>query len=273
VFFMVNVVFRGINRRLTALVPATRLREKIDQLIGLTEQYSSQTTFCFPHLLNKSADPGSLYNLQSSLTESGLSDAGYLPWTIVNPFGAVDASMDYRNFLASRSNQVDSFTLIVSWGATAISESWSDVEKFGVKDAGIAALTSLDSLSITVGGPSQLLASQIQGILDTLTASINQAKSTVGGAAPTQLKPMSQPNVKQITTQLEAVSAATWIIWALLTVIVGSCALVWFNDGFGIGQDYLKCFLWGVGMPAVSQGFGALNANSVVSAFSLQVPH
>jgi hypothetical protein len=43
-------------------------------------------------------------------------------------------------------------------------------------------------------------------------------------------------------------SIAGWVLWAFVTLLVGSCALVWFNDGFGIGRDYLQCFLWGIGI-------------------------
>lgn len=148
---------------------------------------------------------------------------------------------------------------------------WSEVVTWKVQADGLSALQKLDQLSLSTGPP-DFAKAQIQPIIAGLQNAITQAqlaaKALGGGAKPDAIYRV--PGSQSLTIQLEGLSAAVWIIWGILTLLVGACALILFNDGFGTPQDYMRCFLWGVGMPAVGQGFGGLTLNSVSSAFSLQ---
>jgi hypothetical protein len=72
---------------------------------------------------------------------------------------------------------------------------------------------------------------------------------------------------------MERLSLLAWVVWGILTIVVGCVSLVVFNAGFGTPQDLVTCFLWGAGMPGLVQGLGGLTMGSVASAFSLQLAH
>jgi hypothetical protein len=81
------------------------------------------------------------------------------------------------------------------------------------------------------------------------------------------------PSVHEVTVQLEYISTIGWMIWALLTFLIGGGVLILSNHGFGTWQDLLKCFLWGIGIQAAGQGLQGLTPASTATTFSLQIGH
>jgi hypothetical protein len=273
-FFAFSVVLKGYNRRLTTLLPPARLLDEVIALKQSVESAAQTAGVQFPHILDQGAAPGSLLQLEESLSKKGLKKSGYLPQLIANPFAQPELSSDYRAFLTSSSNKLESLKLIVRWGVDSVMRSWSELAQLGIETRGQVALDALDRLALTAGGPLQLLTNQIQTILDTFESEIAKAHSAkaLGGAPPPTNFGLPVLTAQHISIQLEQLSIIGWVLWAVITLLVGSCALVWFNDGFGIGRDYVQCFLWGIGLPAIAQGFGGLNASSAASALSLQIP-
>jgi hypothetical protein len=270
-YFAIAVWTKARSRWILALLPAARLREELSQLLSVTKDAQARTSYNFPVLLATTASPGSLNNLQNQLSRQNLAKNG-LPWKFAIPFAVPDLSMQYQQFLLGIGNQASSLGLIVRWGLTNVVTLWPKVVDLHLQHtAGNAALQTLDQLAIGAGPPGQL-ATQIQQALGTLQAAIHDAQALLGGqpaVAPTVTYGI--PGSQQLTIQLERLSVFAWILWAILTVGVGACVLVVFNDGFGTTQDLIQCFLWGAGMPAVGQGFGGLSAGSVTSAFALQI--
>jgi hypothetical protein len=270
-YFVIAVWTKARSRWVLALLPAARLREELSQLLLVTKDAESKTSYNFPVLLATTASPGSLNNLLNQLSRQNLAKNG-LPWKFAIPFAVPDLSMQYQQFLLSIGNQASSLGLIVRWGLTNVVTLWPKVVELRLQQtAGNAALQTLDQLAIGAGPPGQLT-TQIQQALATLQAAMQNAQAALGGqpgGAPTVTYGI--PGSQQLTIQLERLSVFAWILWAILTVGVGACVLVVFNDGFGTTQDLIQCFLWGAGMPAVGQGFGGLSAGSVTSAFALQV--
>jgi hypothetical protein len=195
--------------------------------------------------------------------------ASYLPWKFAIPFSGQDSTMQYQTFLMTKQTQMSTFSIIVQWGLTSVKNMWPDVVRLGVVDDGQIALSAIDNLG-SFSGPSNLLTISIQNALIQLEKSISTARGRIGGGIP--ITSTEFPGSEQLTFQLEALSAIAWITWATLTVAVGYCVLIWFNKGFGTSLDLGQCFLWGAGVPIVSQGFGSLSAAAVSSIFSLQIP-
>jgi hypothetical protein len=270
-YFGVAVAAKGRTRWIVAVLPAIRLREEAQRLIVETEAVRGQTGYGFTTLLAAPGNPGSLRDIVDRLDLKKLKSLGYLPLSFANPFTGQEIPANYQALLLSTSNQISTFQLMVRWGLASISAMWSEVVTWKVQADGLSALQKLDQLSLSTGPP-DFAKAQIQPIIAGLQNAITQAqlaaKALGGGAKPDAIYRV--PGSQSLTIQLEGLSAAVWIIWGILTLLVGACALILFNDGFGTPQDYMRCFLWGVGMPAVGQGFGGLTLNSVSSAFSLQ---
>lgn len=270
-YFVVAVWSKARSRWTLALLPASRLREEVQQLLVITEDAKKKTGYDFPALLANNANPGSLNTLLGQLSEGNLKNKG-LPWKFAIPFAVPDLSSQYQAFLLATGNQVSSLGLIVRWGVMNVVEMWPQVLKLSLQTPGNTALQTLNGLAVGASPPGQLNG-QIQQALTTLQTAIQDAQTKLGGAAAGGAPGVTYgiPNPQQLIIQMERLSVFVWIIWAFLTVAVGSCVLVLFNDGFGTTQDLIQCFLWGAGMPAVGQGLGGLSAGSVTSAFSLQV--
>lgn len=269
-YFVVAVWSKARSRWILALLPAARLRDEVTQLLQITESAATSTEYNFPVLLADNANPGSLRNLLGQLSRQNLANKG-LPWQFAIPFAVPDLSSQYQSFLLATGNQVASVGLIVRWGVVNVVAMWPQVRTLHLQQAGNTALQILEQLAVGVGPPGQLNA-QIQQALTTLQAAIQAAQAAAGGHAVGGAPRVTYgiPTPQQLTVQLEQLSVFIWILWAVLTIGVGACALVVFNDGFGTTADLIQCFLWGAGMPAVGQGLGGLSAGSVTSAFSLQ---
>lgn len=268
-FFVFAVWAKARSHWILALLPATRLREEASQLLSATESVQQRTGYDFPVLLGPVGNPGSLRDVVHRLSEQKLKEAGLLPWKFASPFPTQDQSVQYQSFLQTTGNQISSIAIIVRWGLSSVLAMWPQVENLDLREAGNTALATLDGLG-AFSGPAGLLTTQVQSAINTLRAAIAAAQVRAGGGQPSPTYEVL--GSQQLTFQFERLSALVWVAWAVLTLAVGYCALIGFNDGFGTTQDLVQCFLWGVGMPAVGNGFGALSAGSVTSAFSVQIP-
>jgi hypothetical protein len=79
-------------------------------------------------------------------------------------------------------------------------------------------------------------------------------------------------DLQQLRVELQRLSIAMWVVWAFVTWIGGVGLLVMSNYGFGVGLDYIKCFLWGLGVQVAGQQFQQLAPSSVTTAFNVSVP-
>ena len=80
------------------------------------------------------------------------------------------------------------------------------------------------------------------------------------------------PTVQQLNVDLRLLGLSMWVVWGLVTWVVGIGALLATNYGFGVGADYIKCFLWGLGVQTAGQQLQQLTPSSVSTAFSVTLP-
>ena len=266
IYFLMAVRAKNRAKRIQAELPAARLREEVQRLLSTTRSVQQRTRYVFPSLLAAPPAPGSLHTLDAQLAESNLDAKGFLPSKWTSAFGATDLSIQYQSFLQVASNQINALSMIVSWGIATVEKTWPEVVRLNLQAAGNSALVALDGFA-TFSGTPDMLRGQIQATLSALQSAISRS-GALGGAS---LVVQGTATPRELTIQLEQLSGEVWVIWALLTIFTGACVLVFFNSGFGTPQDLIQCFLWGVGVPSVAQGFGALNANAITSSISLPV--
>jgi hypothetical protein len=266
IYFGVAVWAKARNKQLLAMLPAARLREEAQSIKKIILEAKRRTGFAFGNLLGPASDPISIDYLIESLRVQELKNKGYLPQQFFSAFSGQDPSPAYQTFLATTGNQVAVLEMIVRWGIASVLQMWPSVEKASKQDAGTTALKHLDDLGAAPPVPDQVKLS-VQNEIAGVAAAISPKEAFGGGVAEhVDMGP------KEITIQLQELSIFIWVLWGVVTVFVGLCALVLFNDAFGRPQDYIQCVLWGIGMPAVAQGFGGLTAGSVTSALSLPIP-
>jgi hypothetical protein len=269
IFFGVAIWAKARNKQLLSALPAARFREQAQSLKDLVLKAKDATSVSFATLLGAESNPNSMDFLLNSLSLQGLKSKGYLPQGFFTALSGQDPPPSYQTFLADVGNKLATLEIIVRWGIGSILDRWPNVKKQGKQEAGISALKNLDSLVVATLPP-DLLKVKVQEQIAAVDAAISTREALTGGEG--QRIVARDVGSREITIQIQELSVFLWVLWGVVTVFVGLCALVLFNDGFGRPQDYIQCVLWGIGMPAVAQGFGGLSAGSVTSALSLPIP-
>ena len=106
-YFVIAVWTKARSRWILALLPASRLREELSQLLLIAKNAQAKTGYNFPVLLATTASPGSINNLLNQLSRQNLAKNG-LPWKFAIPFAVPDQSMQYQQFLLGIGTQVSS---------------------------------------------------------------------------------------------------------------------------------------------------------------------
>jgi hypothetical protein len=266
-YVLVAVVLRQRANQLTALLPASRLVEALQNLEKSAQQIANQSKVNLPILLGNARQSHSLKSLIDQLSLNNLRKNGFLPPLLTNPFQPASISADFQQFLQQMSAQELNLVIIVRDGLEyAMSlDPRPDLKKLH------AALAQLDKLALEADSPDPMRP-KVDAIVNGIVPGPNEFAAAIsasnfqGGRAASQ-------SVHEITIQLEYLSGVGWLVWALLSLLMGSAVLILNNHGFGTWQDLFKCFLWGLGVQAAGQGLQALTPASAVSTFSLQIGH
>ena len=80
------------------------------------------------------------------------------------------------------------------------------------------------------------------------------------------------PTRAQLLIRVAHIVGAVWFLWAVLTLITGFAALILTNPAFGVPADYVKCFLWGIGVQMAGQQLQQLGPGSISTALGVSIP-
>lgn len=266
-YLLVTVVLKQRSRELTALLPASRLIEALNELETSTRRVSVRAQVKLPVLLGNESEAHSLKWLIAQLSVANLKKNG-LPSLLPNPFQPTDPGADYQQYLQSISIQEVNNAIIVRDGLERVMFLWEQLNEGGAR----GALEKLDNLALQADSSSDPMRPKVDKIVDGIASRhdafayglVDRSRNLrAGGGQPS--------SVHEIAVQLDYVSAIAWIIWALLTFMFGCGVLILSNHGFGTWQDLLKCFLWGLGIQAAGQGLQALTPSAPATTFALEI--
>ena len=268
VYLLVTVFLKQRTLRLTALLPAARLTEALEDLETSAKEVATFAGVDLTVLLGKANHAHSLQSLMFQVSLGKLDKDGYLPPRFFsNPFSQADASAAYQQRLQVISAQQLNDAIIVGDGLQRVKSLWQMLDQENTRKA----LIALDDLATRAdtADPIRTLVDAIvhdippreKELTERLTAS--HIGYRIGGE--------HTPTVQQVLFQIERVSVLGWLIWALLAFGIGCAALILNHHGFGTDQDLIKCFFWGIGIQATGQGLQSLNPSSAASTFSLQI--
>jgi hypothetical protein len=268
VYVLIAVVLRQRSRQLMALLPTSRLVEALRELRSSTKLVSKQAKVQFPILLGSNGVAHSLDWLISQLSVTKLKAAGYLPPLLTNPFQPADIGTEYQQFIQGISAQELNLAIIVRDGLERVMSLWPNLDEQSARDG----LVQLDKLALHADSADPMRP-KVDAIVSGISARGENFSMALAEFAHSRAGRDSLPSVHEITVQLEYVSGIGWLIWAVLSFLIGCGVLILSNHGFGTWQDLSKCFLWGLGIQAAGQGLQSLTPASAVSSFSLQIGH
>jgi hypothetical protein len=266
VFLLVTVFFKQRSLRLTAQLPASRLRDALKDLEKSAQNVANFTGVQLPELLGPANQAHSLQSLIDLLSNANLEK--YLPARLLsNPFSQPDGGTDYQQYLKTIGDQQRNDAIIVGDGLKRVRSMWSTLDQVSAS----TALLKLDGLA-RQADTSTSMQTDVKNIVNGIA---RNDKSLVGDLVASHLEyrlgEEHTPTTHEILFQLEYVSFLGWLIWAALTFLLGCAVLIVYHYGFGTWQDLLKCLLWGIGIQAAGQGLQSLNPTSAATTFSLQV--
>jgi type II secretory pathway pseudopilin PulG len=175
-----------------------------------------------------------------------------------------------QSFLQTESQIVDNLNVIVT----------------GIKAAGVLAVPtladprlaalknligSIDQLSASLPQLSDSLRLKIRTLFDTFNA-VPQAQAAGAQAQLLVMPDGSPPNSMHIQMEIQSITLLFWAVWGGLSVLTGFVALVMPTAGFGTVADYLRCLLWGFGLPVAGQGLQSLTMSSLNTQLGVTLP-
>jgi len=72
--------------------------------------------------------------------------------------------------------------------------------------------------------------------------------------------------------EMRLIAIVSWIIWSVLTVLIGVMVLIVASPGFGTPMDYFRCALWGFGLPVAGQALLQITPGSLSTRLGITLP-
>jgi hypothetical protein len=244
--WLVTVFGRNLLNRAQLLLPAAVLRQRVGTLQPLPRDPTGggiQTIH------------GKITELMNRLMPAQLELVGLPRWFPVSTSIQLSAEdiEKYRKAVQEIANWVVDLEAIVHEGLEVIFSKWTPDLPANTKEVFAKAVRNLD----------QLVAAPTAPPIETVQQQIRAQTGAVNGALQVALAPGTGfggyggiRTVEQLSVQIAQVSALMWLVVVIATTTVGALALV-LNNSFGSSSDYVKCVLWGLGLPIGSQALSA----------------
>jgi hypothetical protein len=239
--WLTSVWARARLLRLEALRPVTLLKESITNLMDEIKGAKKI------HGVDLKLTTANLISIKDSLEINKLDSL--LPPKVPRVIGGgVDTSTNLKEYLNNKSQLVDCLTVVICDGMRKLWNAWEDRRDPKVESEIKNALNALDAVGGNVGTVVTTRSDAIQKVNTVLQA--YQAATTSGGIKlappPTQVP---ETTMLQVSWQIARISWLMWLVWGILTFIVGVAVLIVTNPGFGTSLDLIFCLLWGFGLP------------------------
>jgi hypothetical protein len=264
VAWVVTVFARTRINRDQALLPIAVLQQKLQAI--------KQDLGGIPKVLQNSVPDTqkALATVTADLNKDNLDNLQLLPPSLPAISPSTTQAAALQNFLQTESQIVDNLNVIVT-GIQAAGALAVPSMPAGTLAALQALVTSIDQLSASLPQPSDGLRAKIQALFNTWNA---QPQAQAAGA-PAQLLAMPDGSVLSafhIQMEIQTITLLFWLVWGVLSVLTGFIVLVMSAPGFGTAADYLRCLLWGFGLPVAGQGLQTLTMSSVNSQLGVTLP-
>ncbi len=260
--WIVTVFIRQRVMRAEALMPVSELGDTIRRLLVEVTHAHKRSDNRLPNTVAR------LQSMLASLAPEQLEAKGLLPHRIPNPFKAPpDLADAYKQFVSNLSIEITTLSIVIRDGIKNVMVKFD--ERNG-GDAVVTALQKLDALAevVNAGDEAKASVAKIRGELEDALAAGRPSAMAPGGVTAAA----SLPSLQQLHIQLSRLSLSVWLIWGGLTWLVGIIALVATNYGFGIGLDYFKCFLWGLGVQVAGSQLQQLAPTTASTTFGIAFP-
>ena len=257
---------RGRVARNQALLPAVLLRQRASALLVEIDALDPKLT---PQVVQTRREASTIL---SELTEVYLDAQGYLPPPIPSMNATPPQTAAYQTHLQSMSSLLDGLETIVWIGIEPSAAKLPQVNTSSDLQQLQKLVSDLDALTATLPSTSQALQAAITPLLAAWHPAI---VAQTAGYQSLVIKPGpgKQRSAFQLLAQIATVSIAFWIVWGTLSVLAGYLVLIATDGGFGGSLDYIRCALWGFGLPVAGQSLQQLTLGSINTQLGVTLSH
>jgi len=254
--WLVKVYARARLERDHALLPAIEMRVQIESLRSRLESIDEK----YASLCKNVRDL--ITSLLEQLSTDELDRRQLLPKKFPDPFApARDNAAAYKQYLEERNAPIQLLATLIKEGIVRAAAKDTGTIPPELKEKIITAVRNIDAIATApLPTPSQAL-SLIKPILATL-----EPEAALAGELEAPLTAVQEFNV--VSLEIETISKAVWIIYALLTALTGLVVLILNDPGFGTPLDFVYAFFWGFGLPTTVT---ALTSASVATALNISI--
>lgn len=259
-----SVWSRNRLQRLAALQPVAAARERIERLLFALEPVRLDAGVEF----DRTCSHFDRIRFEK-LDEAALDAEGLLPkvWSVSASATSATALQERLKLLEP---EIAGLAVMVREGAlvlvTRLKAVAADDPKATEKRVRIiAAIPTLDD-------PTKFATEQAAGSLVAAALQASVLPSGLEVFNPGSPMGRTPQSVQRITGQIEALSRATWFMYAVLTAVAGTATLILQNPGFGTCLDFVFCLFWGFGMPVTLEKLQQLSPTQTAKAVGITLP-
>jgi hypothetical protein len=265
VAWVITVFARSRINRDQALLPVELLGQKLSDLQAQLAAISSSLKPDISNTLQKIA------GVQKDLSISSLDDQQLLPPSLPAWVQSTTQAAALQNFIQARAQIVDNLNVIAT-GIQQASNLAATIPPARLPD--LQALTlKIDQFSTNLPQISATLQSQIKALFDAWNATPQAQALGPGGSTQLLALPAASPvGIYRIRMEIQTITLLFWALWGALSVLIGFTVLVMPAAGFGTLADYLRCSLWGFGLPVAGQGLQTLTMSSLNTQLGVTLP-
>jgi len=259
----ITVFARSRINRDQALLPLVVLRQKVSDIQSELLSIPDALKNCTANTLKQ------INAVLKDLSVENLDQQQLLPPSLPSWVQSTTQATAYQTFLQTKSQIADNLGVI----ATGIQEAASLVAT--IPPARLPDLQTLtqkiDQYSTTLPQPSATLQAQIKALFDAWNAA--PVAQGLGAAAQLLAMPGASPvSVYSVRMEIQTITLLFWFVWGALSVLIGFSVLVMPAPGFGTVPDYIRCALWGFGLPVAGQGLQQLTMSSLNTQLGVTLP-
>jgi hypothetical protein len=201
----------------------------------------------------------SLQGIVDELGEQPLDAGFYIPPKVPTPWAAQVRTAEYQTYLQDRSRRLDKTDVIVGIGFVRIAK----LIKLQPAITGSTPFRETMEKMDLLASDSAVDAAQARIAVANLCATLEAAAAGRPVPAPSSPSAAAEPTPVSLLLEINAIAIVSWIVWGTLTVLAGYVVLILQSPGFGGTMDYIRCALWGFGLPVAGQSLQGLTASSI----------
>jgi hypothetical protein len=263
--WFVTVLARSRINRDQVLLPVEVLRQKLSALEAQLAAIQSSLKPDISNTLQKITD------VLNDLSMSSLDDQQLLPPSLPLWGQSTTQAAAFQTFIQARAQIVDNLNVIAT-GIQQAANLATTIPPGRLPDLH-GLVQKIDQFATILPQTSATLQTQIKALFDAWNATPQAQALGADGSTQLLAMPTASPvGIYRIRMEIQTITLLFWVVWGALSILIGFSTLIMTAPGFGTAADYVRCAIWGFGLPVAGQGLQTLTMSSLNTQLGVTLP-